>query len=160
MLFRHRAHNIRKDMCASGSYLRCRICCIGEYRREIRRPHAPSRSLDGHHHTCCIDSRKPLLSHKTAFRSYQNHPLSLKQTGYTNQRPSPASRLAILHQHTDLRFDNLAPAAAMALDHRCWLGHRTNTLAHLLRRSIRGWCALNEMKARRISHCRTSEGCR
>lgn len=82
----------------------------------------------------------------------QHYPFSLEQTPNTNQRFGPASRLAILHQHTNLCFYYLTTSATMALNHRRGLGHGTNTLAHFFRWSIRGKGALNEVKLGLVGH--------
>lgn len=87
-----------------------------------------------------------------SFRSAENYALPAPMTAGTDYLRGSASRLAVLQQHPDLGDHDLPTTTPMTLDHRGWLRHRTNTLARLLDRSIRGGRSLNYVELRLISH--------
>ena len=82
----------------------------------------------------------------------KGYSLATKQTSNANHRLSPSRWLAVFHQHANPGFDHLAPAAAMALHHGGRLGHGPYTLAHFLRRGVRGKGALNKVKLGLVGH--------
>lgn len=72
-----------------------------------------------------------------AIRSAEHYALAFHKARRAQDLLRAALRLAVLVEHADFGFDDLARTASPALDHARRLRHRTHSLAHLLYRAIR-----------------------